>query len=387
MKIGFDISQTGKDKAGCGYFAQGMIQGLAKLNSGEEYVLYPNFGDFYFDPDMSSPHPIEGPGIGYGPKDLTFEIAKAFWTASDLEQRLEPVDIIHSNNYWCPRQLRKARLIYTLYDLSFLEQPTWTTEVNRVGCFYGVFGAAALADWIVSISQASRDHFLSIFPSFPADRIKVIFPGSRFTASSIAVKPPSLEHVEPGNYWLSVSTIEPRKNHDRLLQGFARYLAAGGRPMPLVLVGASGWLMEDFSDRFARLDMAKHVVLLGYVPDEELAWLYKNCCANIYMSLFEGFGLPVLEGMTLGAPTIASRVTSIPEITGTAALLIDPTDVDGLANTLLKTSNDRKLRNRLSTLAREQAANFQWELSARQLLALYQRALEIPKRIHSRVTS
>ena len=381
MKIGFDVSQTGAGKAGCGYFADGLIRELAKLGTDHEYTLYPSFGDFYFDAGMPRACPIDQPGFSYGPWHPNHEAAMKFWTAADVEEHLGGVDIVHANNYWCPRQLRAARLVYTLYDLSFLQEPSWTTEANRVGCFHGVFGAAAAADWIIAISQASREHFLKIFPSFPSDRVKVIFPGSRFAASgSPARRSTALKGITPGKYWLSVGTIEPRKNHDRLLQAFASYRAAGGGPMPLVLAGGRGWLMDEFSSRLAALGIADQVVLTGYIGDDELAWLYENCYANIYVSLFEGFGLPVLEGMTLGAPTIASRSTSIPEITGTAAMLVDPLDVAGLTDALLQISNDPKLRKTLSTQAREQAKNFQWENSARQLLDLYSLAMQTPKR-------
>jgi glycosyltransferase involved in cell wall biosynthesis len=382
MKIGFDVSQTGAGKAGCGYFADGMVRELANLTSDQEYVLYPSFGDFYFDHAIQQAYPIDRPGISYGPWHRTLEAATKFWTAADLEHHLGGVDIIHSNNYWCPRQLRTARLIYTLYDLSFLQEPSWTTEANRVGCFHGVFGAAAVSDWIISISHASRDHFLRTFPSYPSDRVKVIYPGSRFVPSGTSMKRPTeLKGIEPGNFWLSVGTIEPRKNHDRLLQAFARYLAAGGRPMPLVLAGGKGWLMEEFAGRLAALGISDHVVLTGYITDETLAWLYENCYANIYASLFEGFGLPVLEGMMLGAPTIASRSTSIPEITGAAAILVDPLDVAGLADALLMISNNQELRKTLSTKARDEARHFQWEKSARQLSDLYRLAIKTPKRI------
>ena len=381
MKIGFDVSQTGAGKAGCGYFADGMIQELAKLGSDQEYVLYPTFGDFYFDAAMPGTYPIDRAGFSYGPQQPTPDAAAKFWTAVDLEQQLGGVDIIHSNNYWCPRQLRTTRLVYTLYDLSFVQEPSWTTEANRIGCFYGVFGAAAAADWIIAISHASRDHFLKTFPTFPSDRVKVIFPASRFAASDVLAKRPiGLKGVESRKFWLSVGTIEPRKNHDRILQAFARYRATVSQPMPLVLAGGKGWLMDNFSARLAELGIADHVVLTGYVADTELAWLYENCYANIYVSLFEGFGLPVLEGMALGAPTIASNVTSIPEITEAAAVLIDPYDTGSLVDALLSISNDQKLRQTLSDKARVQAGHFQWEKSARQLSDLYRIAVSTPKR-------
>jgi len=386
MRIGFDVSQAGKNKAGCGYFADGLINALTKQPADCEYVLYPSFGDFFFDSDNSQSFQIEQSHVSYGPRHRTIAEATSFWKAADLEQRLEGVDIVHANNFWCPRQpLEHVRLVYTLYDLSFLEEPGWTTETNRSGCFHGVFGAATTADWIVSISHATRDHFLRVFPSFPEERVKVIFPASRFSSfEQPDARPKCLDGVSAGNYWLSVGTIEPRKNHERLLQAYAKYRANGGRSMPLVLAGGSGWLMGDFSQLIAELGLSNDVIVTGYVTDQELCWLYRNCHAHIYVSLFEGFGMPVLEGMQCGAPTIASRSTSIPEITGNAAILVDPTDVDAIAGALALISDNRDLCRSLSQRARAQAQNFGWDMSAGRLLDVYQLAREMPKRLARR---
>ena len=358
-----------------------MIRKLTQIASREEYVLYPDFGDFFFDADMPQNCPVDGPKAHYGPRHATAQMARRFWTATDLERQLGGVDVIHANNYWCPRQLRDTRLVYTLYDLGFLQEPSWTTETNREGCFQGVFSAAVAADWVVAISQATKAHFLEVFPFFPSDRIKVIYPGSRFhPASSVGNPPAGLSKIQPGKFWLSVGTLEPRKNQDRLVEAYAAYVAAGGEPMPLVLAGGRGWLMDDFAERLDRLGIADHVIRTGYVSDDVLAWLYRNCCAHIYFSLFEGFGLPVIEGMTFGAPTIASNTTSIPEITGTAAILLAPTDVVGLTGAMLRISIDRTLRDAFSAKGRERAGAFEWERSAGQLLELYRLALEWPKR-------
>jgi glycosyltransferase involved in cell wall biosynthesis len=381
MKIGFDVSQIGKNKAGCGFFADGLIHALTKVIPQHDYVLYPSFGEFYFSREISQSSQIKGRGTTYGPRHKTFAETAAFWKVADLDSHLGGIDILHSNNYWCPRQLRSTRLIYTLYDLSFLEEPSWTTEANRNGCFHGVFGAATAADWIIAISNASREHFLRIFPSFPTERVDVVYPASRFDeVDNAGTRPKSVSEAQAGNYWLCVATIEPRKNHERLLQAFARYLGAGGRPMPLVLAGGNGWLMEEFAARIAKLGLTDQVILTGYVTDEELRWLYKNCYAHVYVSLFEGFGLPVLEGMQLGVPTIASRSTSIPEISGEATILVDPMDVEGITHALVQIGKNGELRRSLSDRARRQAREFQWERSAKQLAELYQLACDAPKR-------
>lgn len=381
MHIGFDISQTGSGKAGCGYFAHAMIQAMLELAPEHRYALFPCFGDFYFDALMPVRNPYSGRNVQYGPRHLSREAARIFWTAPDAETALGMPDVVHANNFWCPTQLVSSRLIYTFYDMGFVVDPAWTTEANRVGCFDGVFRSAMAADWVVAISEASRAHYLTVFPHFPEDRIRVIYPCSRFTDSTAEGKrPKALENIPAGGYWLNVGTIEPRKNQGRLAEAYARYLALGGAPMPLVLAGGKGWLMENFQRELSELGIADNIVMTGYVSDEELIWLYRNCYANLYPSLFEGFGLPVLEGMQFGAPTIASNSTSIPEVAGNASILLDPGDVEGWARAMLRLCIDQTEKVRLSDLAREQAANYDWKKSATALLNLYGEAMAFPKR-------
>ena len=381
MHIGFDISQTGSGKAGCGYFAHAMIKAMLEIDLEHYYSLFPSFGDFYFDALMPKRSPYFGRNVNYGPLHLSREAAHAFWTQSDIETLLGRPDIVHANNFWCPLQLVSSRLIYTFYDMSFVVDPSWTTEANRVGCFDGVFRSAMAADWVVAISAASKAHYLKIFPNFPEERIRVIHPYSRFTDLTLNGKQPkALEHIPAGGYWLNVGTIEPRKNQRRLVEAYARYLALGGVPMPLVLAGGKGWLMEDFQRHLSELGITAHIVMTGYVSDEELIWLYRNCYANLYPSLFEGFGLPVLEGMQFGAPTLASQSTSIPEVTGKAAILLNPEDIEGWAQAMLQLVSNRVEREQLSVAARKQAGRFDCKRSAAALLQLYVEALASPKR-------
>jgi glycosyltransferase involved in cell wall biosynthesis len=250
-----------------------------------------------------------------------------------------------------------------------------------LGCFDGVFRSAIAADWVVAISVASRANYLDMFPHFPADRIRVIYPCSRFADSSAQGKRPKvLDGMPAGEFWLSVGTIEPRKNQRRLVESYARYLALGGAPMPLVLAGGKGWLMDDFKKHLVELGVEAHVMMIGYVSDDELIWLYRNCYANLYPSMFEGFGLPVLEGMQFGAATLASNTTSIPEVAGDAAILIAPEDTEGCAQAMLRLAGNRMERDRLRDAAKKQAARFSWEESANQLLKLYEVAIASPKR-------
>ncbi len=381
MHIGFDISQTGSGKAGCGYFAHALIRAMLELAPEHRYSLYPSFGDFYFDAMMPLLNPYSGRDVHYGPRHLSRETARVFWNGAEVESALGRPDIIHANNFWCLTQLASSRLIYTFYDMGFAVEPAWATEANRVGCFDGVFRSAMVADWVVAISEASRAHYLSVFPHFQEDRIRVIYPCSRFADSSAQGKrPKALDAVPTGGYWLNVGTIEPRKNQRRLVEAYARYLAMGGTPMPLVLAGGKGWLMENFQEHLSELGIGAQIVMTGYVSDDELIWLYRNCYANLYPSLFEGFGLPVLEGMQFGAPTLTSNSTSIPEVAGDAAILLAPEDIEGWAQAMLRLDGNRLERDQLSASALMQARRFDWKHSAVALLQLYEVALASPKR-------
>jgi glycosyltransferase involved in cell wall biosynthesis len=374
MRIGFDVSQTGHGKAGCGYYAYSLIRELAAIDSQNEYILYPTFGDAYWDPDWpTSTFQTSRPNFRRGIGHRTHEALQVFWNTYtlDLDDHLGRPDIVHSTNFYCPVGLRRARLVYTLYDLCFVLHPEWTTETNRISCFTGVFNASAYADHIIAISDHTRRHFVDVFPHFPPDAISVVYPASRFAGPADPPRPTGLPPLQPEAFWLSVGTIEPRKNHKRLLAAYAHLRARQNNVGPLVLAGAKGWLVDDFDAVLEHLGVRPHVLVLGYVDDDALQWLYENCFAFVYPSLFEGFGLPVLEAMSLGAPVIASGVTSIPEIAGDAALLIDPERTEDLAAAMERLHTDEHLRERLRAASLQRAKLFSWRRAAQQVLDLY----------------
>jgi glycosyltransferase involved in cell wall biosynthesis len=264
--------------------------------------------------------------------------------------------------------------------MGFAVSPDWTTEANRVGCFEGVFRSSVVADWVVAISEYSRAHYLKLFPHFPSERVKVVYPCSRFGDSTQQGAPPkAVKALNAGEFWLSVGTIEPRKNQKMLVQAYLGYLEAGGRAMPLVLAGGKGWLMDGFQEHLAKLGLTKQVILTGYVTDSELIWLYRHCYANLYPSVFEGFGLPVLEGMQFGAPTVSSNATSMPEVVGDAAILLSPHDTESWTKAMLGLASTPDARHHLTFAARARAKEFDWKRSASTMLAIYREAIGSPK--------
>jgi glycosyltransferase involved in cell wall biosynthesis len=373
MIIGFDASQTGQGKAGCGYYAEGLIRELAPLDADNTYLLYPTLGDGVWDPEWpATPPPARGPNVRRGRGHASRAELEAFWRSTPLDEaQLGCPDIIHTHNFYCPRGLRHARLVYTLHDLAFLQHPQWTTEANRLTCFTGVFSASVYADRIVAVSEYTRQHFLRTFPHYPAERIVRIYSGSRYTQPCSADQPASLAGLRPDRFWLTVGTLEPRKNHRRLLRAYASVKARLGEVVPLVLAGGKGWLMDDFEDLLDELDLRQDVVVLGYVDDRALHWLYTHCFAFVYVSIFEGFGLPVLEAMSCGAAVVCSNTTSLPEIAGDAAVMVDPLDENAIGDALLGIATARVDRATLRRRALARAAGFSWRATAAQVRAVY----------------
>jgi glycosyltransferase involved in cell wall biosynthesis len=305
-----------------------------------------------------------------------------FWRRppADLEARLGAPDVVHANNYFCPRGLAHARTVYTLYDLVPLDHPEYLTEANRLVCFDGLFEASLRADLLLSISAHSRARFLAHFPHVPADRVRVVHPSSRFEDG----RPPRADAapagLEPGGFFLCVGTLEPRKNLRRLLAAFAQVSASGDTTLPLVLAGGRGWLEEGLEEHVGSLGLPDRVRVLGYVDDETLRWLYASCFAFAYPSLVEGFGLPVLEAMSLGAAVVTSDRSSLPEVAGDAALAVDPSETDALAAALRRLAREPGLRDTLRDRAVIRARRFSWTEAARQTLELYREARALPPR-------
>jgi glycosyltransferase involved in cell wall biosynthesis len=382
MVIGFDISQTGKSKAGCGYFADALIRQLASDDNENTYVLYPAVGDQFWDPECaSSTFSTNKSNFSRLKAPSDFDESRVFWQnpRANFERKLGNPDIFHSNNFYCPSALNHARLVYTLYDLSFLSEPDWTTEGNRIGCVRGVFQASLQADSIVAISNYSRHHFLSTFKHFPPERVSVIHPASRFRADLSIERPQRFHALRKQEFWLSVGTIEPRKNQRRLLEAYQILKSRNRTLPPLVLAGGNGWLMDDFGSFIQTLGLVDDVILTGYVSDIEMQWLLQNCFGLIYPSLFEGFGMPVLEALGLGSPVLCSNVTSLPEVAGKAALYFEPTDAANIAAEMSRLASGEVSRDSLISAGYEQAKRFSWAHSAAQLRELYQDVMGRPQ--------
>ena len=380
------MSQTAPGHAGCGVFAAALLRALVGVLPDARFLLYPVFGTDFWEPRVElTLHPG---GNGNVARVIAAEShlgAKQLFgpPLPDLEERLGSPSLVHSNNFFCPRGLRRARLVYTLYDTIALDYPEWLAEDNRAVCSQGLVEASLRADALLAISRASRERFLALFPHYPPERVQVVEPASRFDPRQGAGQP--IHGLAPG-FWLWVGPYEPRKNLARVLAAHARLLELRPDAGPLVLCAEEDSGQAEQARRsIERLSLNGHVRRLGRVSDRELAWLYANCRALLYPSLVEGYGLPVVEAMSLGAPVVTSSISSLPEAAGGAALLVDPTNEAALSAALLRLHDEPELRERLTALGRERVARRSWEHVARQVGELYREtlarpALELPLR-------
>jgi glycosyltransferase involved in cell wall biosynthesis len=243
-----------------------------------------------------------------------------------------------------------------VYDLAFRLRPAEVPWQQRIYLGSILRPALEQSAAVLVISERTRQDLLDCYPISGLDaRISVVPLG--FSAST--TPGPLPEGVQPG-FILAVGTIEPRKNYPRLLAAY-RALKSRTEAPPLVIAGRTGWA---YGDTLERIQSEPGVRYLGHVDEATLAALYESAAVLAFPSLYEGFGLPLLEAMARGLPAVAGRVGAMPELAGDAAVLVDPEDVEAIASALEKVLGDPALRGRLSTEGKGRAAGFTWERSA-----------------------
>jgi glycosyltransferase involved in cell wall biosynthesis len=296
-----------------------------------------------------------------------------------LKLRPRP-QVIHSPDFVPPRY-RTMKAVANIQDLAFLKFPSMVLLTDESKRYYDqVYRAAQDADALIALSNSARDDIVSLLGVAP-EKVAVIPAAAREEfrpptdfrqAQELAARALGLPG-DGGGYILFVGTIEPRKNLPTLLEAY-RKLLDGNRVSPapaLVLAGREGWLFEQVHAKIDELKLREHVHLPGGVDDAALVSLYQGALAFAMPSLYEGFGLPVLEAMQSGVPVVSSNAGSLAEVAGDAAILVDPRDVEGWTAGLERVLLDQEAAARLVEAGLRQARRFSWERAARETWALY----------------
>ncbi len=287
-------------------------------------------------------------------------------------------DLLHATDFVLPPTRARCKLL-TVHDLAFLHFPEAAMPGLQRYLNVVVPRSVARADYLIADSaNTARD--LTNQWHVPANRIAVVYGAidpARFhpvsdPAALTAVR--ARYNLGSAPYILTLSRLEPRKNHVRLIEAFARARAAG-LDHHLVIGGGKGWLYDEIFARVKALDLESVVHFTGFVDDGDLPTLYSAAAFFAYPSLYEGFGLPVVEALACGLPVLAGDNSSLPEAGGPGALYVNALDVEAIAAGLLQLARNPNLRAALAAAGLAHAARFTWERSARALLDLYTRAL------------
>jgi glycosyltransferase involved in cell wall biosynthesis len=268
--------------------------------------------------------------------------------------------------------------VVTVHDLAFVRTPETLPPLKRAYLTALCRASVARAAHVIAVSQQTAEDLRRYF-AVPPERISVVYNGvaarfaPRTAAESAAFR---RRKALPDRFLLYLGTLEPRKNLERLVQAFAQWRGAGtpdASAVKLVIAGGQGWYTAEIFRSVAALGLADAVLFPGFIPGDELPDWYAAAEAFVYPSLFEGFGLPVLEAMACGTPVVCSRAPGVSEVAGDAALTFPPHDTDALAAALQLVTSQPALRTALIERGRAQAARFSWRRSAEATLEIYRR--------------
>ncbi len=294
------------------------------------------------------------------------------WTHARLswEMALHPPDVLFVPSHVVPL-VHPKRSVVTIHDLGYLRFPQAHTRWQRLYLHLSTRWSARAASEVIAVSRVTADDLVRHY-GVSREKVHVVYHG---LDDRVKYVPP--EEREPvlaryslagERYILYLGTIQPRKNLERLVQAYARLHQRG--KVKLVIAGKRGWLSEAIFREVERLGAAGDVIFTGYVPEEEKPSLISGAAVFAFVSLYEGFGFPLLEAQACRVPVLASDTSSLPEIAGDGALLVNPMDVDAMSRGLARLLEDDRLRARLVEKGVENLRRFSWEESARQVFRL-----------------
>jgi len=375
MHVVLDARYLSRTQSGVGHYTQRLIGGLAAIDVANRYTcIVVRDG-----PGL----PVVQPNIECWPTSISFEdhLRGDLWLLGYLPVRLRRLraDVYHGPAVFLPLIKLGYRTVVTVHDLVSFLFPS--TVPRKYSLYMRLMTRLAVrsADRIIAVSGATKED-LSRVLGVPDARVAVIHeavaPEFTVPTTPAAVEAVARRYGIRAPYCLFVGNLEPRKNLARLIEAFAlvraRRRSATGPCPQLVVAGTRGWLYSGIFRAVERHGVTGDIVFTGYVAPADLPALYAGAACFVFPSLYEGFGLPVLEAMAVGTPVVASRVGAIPEVAGDAAILVDAQKAEEIAGAIEAVLDDGGLRRDLAARGRARARRFTWENVARQTLAVYE---------------
>jgi len=364
VRIGIDLSVSNTNQAGTGIYAASLARTLQHLDVENEYQFFA----VQQRRDMTKRKTLR--------TRMDTLYRDVVWTHGVLPWQVcrARVDILHMPANVIPLWLPCPTLV-TILDTTVFHTPRNFPFWHRNYFRLLVPWAAKHASMILTISGYSKQDIVKQFRVAP-DKVVVTHLAASPTFRTISVQEILKVKQRYGldSYILTVGTLEPRKNMIRLLQAFA-LLRQSGFSYQLVHAGPRGWLFDDILAEVDRLQLQDSVRFLGRVSLEDLVGLYNAATVLVYPSLYEGFGLPVLEAMACGCPVVTSNTSSLPEVVGEAGIMVDPYDVQQLMDAIQKVLEDKALAQDMRQQGLERASLFSWQRCAQETLDAYHQVL------------
>lgn len=368
MKIAVNLLPFKKELAGAGRYAKCLLNQLAIIDKSNQYILFVTPENKINFAELGSQFKyIICPPINY--------LARIFWEQFILPFQLKyyQVDLLFTPSVAMPLA-SPCKNVTSIFDMMFFHNHQ-LKKYTSLRAFYGRIVtriACYRSQLILTISEHSQQDILTICP-LPAQKVRAILlaAGEEFKLikDKTILQKCQQKYRLPDKFILYVGTLEPGKNLVNLIKAFKKFKELHNFPHKLVLAGGWGWQTQEIKATIA--DFQTEIILTGFMSDEDLPALYNLAEIFIYPSLYEGFGLPVLEAMACGTPIITSNISSLPEIAGEACLLVNPANIQQMADSLAAILHDETLKLQLSQKGLAQAAKFSWESTARQTLAAF----------------
>ena len=381
MRIGIDVSRYFDRSGGVGIYAANLLKYLLKIDKNNEYNAYSFFYNCF--PSNWKHKKIIDEFRKYGKVNfsqinLPTSILKRKWNNSSIEKKeklLGGVDIIHSTAYMIP-ELFNARLVVTIHDLSFLIFPEYHTKENYELVLSNLIYLNSRPDMVICDSRQTKKDVIKYF-HVPEEKLIVIYLGVddsfREEIDSDFRKKILEKYGLTGKYLLCVASIEPRKNFLRIINAFSEFIKQEEyKKYSLVCVGGRGWKNIEIYSLVKQKNLEDKIKFLRSIEECELAPIYNQAEIFLYPSLYEGFGLPVLEAMACAVPVITSNVSSLPEVASDAAILVNPYSEKQIYEAIIHLADDENKRKQLINMGLENIKKFSWENTAKQTLNIYQ---------------
>ncbi len=371
MKIAVNLLPFREEIAGVGRFTKNILQELAEIDNRNQYFLFCTKNSRrYFKAEKENFNYII---CGFNSNKI---LSRILWEQLILPFQLflRNIDILFTPSVAIPTLFR-GRKITVIHDIAYVKNKNKYPPGRRIYLSAATKVAFKLSKTILTVSEFTEREIRAYFKD-EDKRITVIYNGvskAFFENSSIETKNSIKEKYKlPKKFLLYVGAIEPGKNIEIIIEAFVDFLMKTGQQIKLVLTGGLGWQKENILKLLDKYSIKEEVVILPYLTDEELPYIYNSALILLYLSAYEGFGLPVLEGMASGVPVIASNVPPIQEFAHDAAFLVNPFDKEKLVKiiqNIIMYSNTE--RNEIITKGRERARKFTWSKSARTILSLF----------------